>query len=496
MIRSRRRTTGDRGFARRASVLGLGQSAVKGGQLVATVLLVRLLDPAEWTTTALVLSVHLAAVTMGTLNLQHGIIFFLPRLPAHRHRALVSQTAGVLLAAASVVGACVLIAAFAASSPDARPALVLVAITLVFELPASCAPVALLASGRIVGAATWDVSTTVVLLAAVGVPAALGLGTTGVACGLLVSAIARSVAFVAVLRCAFTGALVGLPAGTLRAQLAYGLPLGLTIATSVLSRSMDKWFIAAFAHSELGVYAVAAQEVPLLAVVPYAGGAAIATALVDAFHHGDLERGRRLWIGLTAAMSSIVVPLSVVLILVAPLVLPPIFGDEYAAGVVPFQLFSAITMHRVAEYGLVLRAADRTGDALRASVVLLGSNVVLAGLGAYFAGMVGAAGGTLVANAVAWVFVLGRLGRIFGVPVREVFAWREWCTAIGVSVPAALFAHVLTSALTTGAAGVLLEVLVFGTVVVAVLRPRRSPVGEQERDPDGPPAPVDVGVAA
>jgi hypothetical protein len=67
-------------LGRRAGLIAAGQATVKASQLVIAIALVRLLSPATWSQVALLLSIYLAAVTIGTLNLQQSLLFFLPRL--------------------------------------------------------------------------------------------------------------------------------------------------------------------------------------------------------------------------------------------------------------------------------------------------------------------------------------------------------------------------------------------------------------------------------
>jgi len=430
---------------RRSAVIAAGQATVKASQVVIAVVLVRLLSPAEWSSVALLLSVYLAAITLGSLNLQQSLLFFLPRLEPTQHRRLVVRTAGVMAATGSLIAAGILIidpwgAAQTAALTMVAP---LIAVAIAIEIPTAAGPTALLSIDRLTGAACWDILATITLVGCVVAPAALGWGLRGIAQGIVVAACLKAVMFGAVVRRAFPPSSHTLPPGLLRRQLGYALPLGLTIGASVLNRSVDKWLVAVFDPANLGIYAVAAQEIPLLAVLPYAGGAAVVTMLVDAFRRGDHGDARALWLHQTGAMSSIVVPLSAGLVLLAPELMNLVFTPEYVTGVLPFQLFTIITIHRVAEYGMVLRAADRTRDLLTSALVLLGSNLVLAGVGAWRWGMVGASLGTLVANAFAWWFVLTRVARAFGTGVWQSFAWRPWMSCVAVSAGACLAASLV-----------------------------------------------------
>ena len=65
---------------RRIGWLTLGEGVARTGQVLSAILLVRFLAPSAWNIIALGLSVYLVAVTIGSLNLEHSILFFLPQL--------------------------------------------------------------------------------------------------------------------------------------------------------------------------------------------------------------------------------------------------------------------------------------------------------------------------------------------------------------------------------------------------------------------------------
>lgn len=426
-------------FARRTSMVALGQTAVKATQLVLAVLLVRLLSPAEWNEAAFLLSIYLVATTVGTLNVQQSVLFFLPRVASNRRRALVVQNLAVLGGLGVLIGACLWLAAPALSGGRLGDAsrLPVLGLAVALELPVACTEVTLIATRRFTLSAIWDLAGTAVVIAATAVPVALGAGVDGVVRGLAVAAGVRLLGSLAVLSRLLPGPLGGLGGRFLVRQLVFALPLGLTLGVSILNRAIDKWFIAAFRSGDFGIYAVAAQEIPVLAVVPYAGGAALVAALVDAFHEGDVHVARTHWVHLTLTMSVVVVPMSMALILVAPELITGVFTSEFRRGVLPFQLFTLVTMHRVAEYGMLLRAAGRGRDLLRVAAVTLVANTAFAGVGAYTAGMTGAAVGTLLASALGWALALRRIADVLEVPVRMAFAWRAWSSSVAIAAAAA-----------------------------------------------------------
>jgi len=462
-------TTAERSLALRTGSLAAGQMAVKGSQMVIAVGLVRLLAPEDWSRVALLLTIHLAITTLGTLNLHQSLLFFLPRVDRDGQRTLVSTTAGAMFGL-GLLSAALLSAAspwLSGGRLDVRGWIPWLAVAITFELPTACASVLLIGLDRVRDAALWDIGWTVAQITTVVGSAAIGLGVGGVIGALVTVAVGRLAGLVTLIHCLLPRGTTRVPRVLIVEQVKFSVPLGLTIGASVLNRTVDKWFVAAFDPGDLGVYTIAAQEIPLLAVLPVAGGAAMAAHLVDAFHRQDHEEARNLWFRQTSMMSRLVVPLSAGMILITPEVFPVVFSKSMSAGVVPFQVFTAITLHRVAEYGVLLRAAGRTRDLFMAAFTLLGANAVLAGLGAAAWGMTGAALGTLVANALAWWLVLGRIADALQTDRLGSFCWGTWGRCLLTSGLATALATVIVIAVDVeGGAATLVKLMVFVPLIV------------------------------
>ena len=482
-----RRRTGD-GFARRTGLVAAGQAAVKATQVVLSIALVRLLGPADWNATAFLLSIYLAGTTIGTLNMQHGLVFFLPRMHPEQRSSLVLRTMAVLLGMGALIWLALTAAAPALSGGRLSDSstVIWIGAAIALELPSACVPMAMIATDRFGRAAIWDLAGTVLILVATIVPAASGAGTAGVVAGLVAVGAIRLVAGVWFVDRTLTEDTSTTTTSdgrrpvarhVLARQLVYSIPLGVAVAVAMLNRLVDKWFIAAFRSGDFGTYAVAAQEVPLLAVLPYAGGAAIVTSLVAAFRDDDLALARTHWLHLTVTMSAVVVPMAIGLVLVAPEVMRLLFTDSMVRGVVAFQLFTLVTVHRVAEYGLVLRAAGRTRDLMLVALCTLSANFVLAGFGAWFWGMTGASTGTVIATGIGWMLALHRIADTFAIPVRDAFAWRTWGSWVAISGISAVAAQLVVVPLPLGLVGTLVaKIGVFAAGVgMGLRRWRKSP---------------------
>jgi O-antigen/teichoic acid export membrane protein len=457
----------------RTGLVSLGQSVAKLAQIVVALVLVRLLGPDEWAAMALLLSIYIAGIGIGALNIHQGIYFFYGRIGLQQRRTLVLQTSSLLAASGLLTGLVVLalVPVLDGGPYDIAPLLPWLALALVVEMPAVGGAQFLLAAERAGAAALYDASMAILQVAALSLPVALGWGLEGSVRALVLYAAARLLVFTVVMSRSFPGPRTPMRWALLREQIVYTAPLGLAIATAVLNRNVDKWFVAAFDPDNFGAYAIAAQEVPLIAILPNAISAVLATRLVHAFMVGRLDRVRQYWLAQTSNMALVVVPATIGLLLCAEELIVVLFTSQYAIATLPFQIYTVILLHRVAEYGLVLRAAGDTRSLWWASFLLLFGNVVLSLPLTWALGMLGAALGTLVANLVAWLYILRRIARVIGTTVREAFPWGRYGRILALASLAGM-----ATAFSVGAFDLppvprlLAKVLIYALLVLGLLR--------------------------
>lgn len=467
-------------FAGSTAWVALGQSAVKLSQVAIAAALVRIVDGATWNETALVLTVYVTAVGIGTLNAHHGIAYFLPRVDVHRRRSLVTRTMAFVLG----VGAVGIVAATASAGvlpggDDHRLVVVMVAVAL--ELPSACVGTTLIALRRFAGAAAWDLLGTAAVVVGCVVPATMGAGPNGIAWGLVAAGAVRLPVGLMIVRRALPGG-GRVDRAVVLGLVRYGLPLALTVTVAILNRVVDKWYIAWFDPENFGIYAVAAQEIPVLSVLPYAGGAALLAALVESFRTDDVATARGHWIHLTTRMSAFVVPIGVCVAMVGPDLLTVAFTPAFAPAALSFQIFALVTVHRVAEYGMLLRAAGRTREVVVVALMTLIANAVLAGVGAALGGMTGASLGTAAATLLGWFMAMRFIAGTFGARIRDSFAWVAWMVQLAIALGAMAIAEVVATSVDARfdlgtATRVMVEITIFGVAVVIGTRRWRAHPG-------------------
>lgn len=452
---------------RRIGWLTLGEGVARTGQVVSAILLVRFLAPSAWNVIALGLSVYLVAVTVGSLNLEHSILFFLPQLTQHQTNRLLYQTVNLLRISGLVCGAVIVLVQVSTGALGTTAISMCLAFAVACELPTVVMTPIFIARGEEQYASMWRSGHALIQFFALMVPALCGFGAMGIASGLAVSGFIRLTAFTVVFRRFINGEHVHTP-GLLKRQILFCTPLGVALAAGVLTRSMDKWLVAWHEPLMVGIYSIAAFEVPILAVLPYAGGAAIAVSMVTMFHNNEVSDAHSVWWHQARMMSLVVVPLTMGLVVIAPELFEILFSYSYRTSVLPFQIFTLIGLHRVTEYGAVLRAAGRSVEIVYSSLILLGSNLVFGYIGLQMHGLVGLTIGSVLAFLVAWVWILSRLKNIFDVSMRHVFPWSTWTSSVAVSCATAAVAFFLSKGGDSAGPRLVIKLMVMGGVAAAI----------------------------
>ena len=452
---------------RRIGWLTFGEGVARTGQVLSAILLVRFLAPSAWNIIALGLSVYLVAVTIGSLNLEHSILFFLPQLTQHQTNRLLHQTVNLLRLSGFTCGAGIVLVQASTGVLGTMGIAVCLACAVACELPTVVMTPTFIARGEERYASMWGSSHALIQFLALMIPTLCGFGATGIAYGLATSGLIRLTSFTVVFRRYVNGERVHTP-GLLKRQLYFCAPLGVALAAGVLTRSIDKWLVAWHEPLKVGIYSIAAFEVPILAVLPYAGGAAIAVSMVTMFHNDQVSSAHSVWWNQARMMSLVVVPLTVGLVVIAPELFEILFSHSYRTSVLPFQIFTLIGLHRVTEYGAVLRAAGRSVEIVYSSLILLGSNLVFGYIGLQVHGLVGLTMGSVLAFSIAWVWILIRLKNVFDVSMRHVFPWSAWGSSVVISCVTAAVAFYLSKGGDSAESRLVIKLTVMGGMAAAV----------------------------
>lgn len=470
-----------------AGALLLGRALAMIAESAVLIIVVRLLGKAEVGALAGLLVVCQTVAIVATAGMPASLLMMLPGQTVGVRRALARQHLVALhllgvLAGVALAGYAVAARAGWIDDPESADLLWMLPYPL-FDLPARALPNLLVVEGRARVSAQLAVGKSLLTSAATLVPVALGLPVWQVA--LCVTAAAGlnwavvPLAFARLYRDA--PAQLGAPAVGVGGVLRHALPLGLTDIVGAIAQRLDRHLVLFFFSAEVfAEYQVGAWQIPLIVNVPYAVGTACAAPMRQLFGQDRGAEAIALWQASIRKVSLVVVPVSMVFLVAAPAVVELLFTAEYVRAVPVFRCYTALTMMRVAAFGIVLVAAARPRDVLVSAVASLGFAVLLQLPLALALGPVGPALGAVLAFFPTVAIYTVQIARAAGTSRWRTFPLGDYARlCLWAAVPGVL-AHLVVAAIAPGPVVALLLTAVIVLGGFAVLATRAKDMGTAE----------------
>ncbi len=341
-------------------------------------------------------------------------------------------------------------------------------------LPARAFEACLVAQNRITTAAVYNVTSRLVILAAVLVPVLLVRTLTTAVAGLTIGSVCMGlIALGLMFRACGEGPAYPTAAG-MRSQLSYGIPVGLAVLVTRVGRDLDKVLVSVLCGPAVfAVYVNGAMEIPFVAVIT---GSVISVLVVDyvALHaEGRSDEIIRLFRTATVKCGLGLIPLMFLLFVTARDVMRILYGPAYVDSAGVFQIYLLLLPARTLTFEALLRATGNSRLILIQAVLALTVNAAVSWLAILLFGPLGAAAVTVgVVYLVQVPYNLLVLRGILGISAARLVPWSEMgktvlCCAAGAAVTAGLgliLPQGLSSLVRVGFAAV-----VFGAVTAALL---------------------------
>lgn len=413
---------------------------------------IQILSKTDFAIIGYLLMIHEVARNLATLGFPDSVFYFFERVSGSAKRAFVNQTTLILLGTALIAGIFILLVGYFAPSfltewsPDSieqvQYLLPFMALVAVFEIPTWPVTNILLALDRQKESAWYEMITSLLTFLLLVGPLALGYGLDIAVYGLVAYALIRFIGSWVWMR-------VVLPEGKLsdseisvRRQVNFSLPLGLSALVNKINRYVDKFVVSILlpvaAYAE---YTIGAQEVPIIRVIPFAVGSVLISRYVEFQLESKKEELLELWYKGVQKVSLLVVPLTILSIIIASDLIAIIAESEdtsYRNAVLPFQIYNLIVLVRVTHYGSILQAFGDTRGVFYLSINLVVANLILSIPLTMLYGINGTALGTLIANLYNWYITLRRIGAHMELPARKVLPFPYYLKVLGVSVLTAI----------------------------------------------------------
>jgi O-antigen/teichoic acid export membrane protein len=377
------------------------------------------------------------ANALGSLGLHDAVFYFFGRHP-ERAAAIVRQTSALLLVASLPVTLAMfgVVLGFFHGTLDLLPAMPWLALVIAIELPTLPAVNQLIAHGHAGVASALYVTFAILRTAPVLVPAATGWSLSTIPMMMALFGLTRLAAHFVIIRRVYP--LAPGQRWWVRAEMReiffFALPGGLAATVGKLMPQIDKysalWLLGPIVF---GVYNVAAFELPLVTLIPYAIGAVMQVRYVRLYAGGEREQLKELWYQTVEKTMILVVPLAVAIIVLAPDLITLAYKPEYVVASQPFQIFTLVLLHRVAAYGPMLQATNQQRLLVVSSAMIVITNLALQYPMIQIFGLNGSAIATAFSNAPAWIFVLSRIGHALGGGVRVSMPWAFYARTLVVA---------------------------------------------------------------
>lgn len=183
-------------------------------------------------------------------------------------------------------------------------------------------------------------------------------------------------------------------------QLAYTIPLGLSLLIGVLSVQLDKLMISGFFKpEEFAVFSLGAMELPLIGILINS----VNSILLPNLSGRDPAGLTTLYRASVRKNAIIVFPLATVFFLFATEFMIFVYGTVYASAALYFRIYLLILPLRVATYGIVFQAMGKTRLVMIDSIIMLLLNAIL---NYFFIRLYGMKGAALATVVVSWLIVI------------------------------------------------------------------------------------------
>lgn len=429
--------------ATQAGVLFAGRSAATIAEVIAPLIIVRLLGKADVGILTALLLVYTTLSMVLTAGLPGTLSFHLPLRPSEERRAVASSMLRLLLYLAGVAAFAQLILAWMDYAGYFQPDLKLIYLAALIGLPFGDIPMRMLPNmlvieGRDRSAAALPVIRTLGLTLGTLIPLALGLDVWAVMEVLSFVGIGFLVITVIYYRRVYGGEPVVASPLSAMELMKFSIPVGLTELVSNLNARFDRFLIIPLGVIAYAEYGAGSWQIPLIPGITYAVGVAYAPRFAELFKSGSPGKAVEIWRAQAVKTALIVVPIAIFFAIAAEETIELLFTSDYLNGASVFRLYSLMTIGRITAFGSILIAAGRPDYVFRSALIAFGSNVVISVPLVLLIGFNGPALGTLLAFVPMVIGYTWYIGRATGVPFAQVFPLLDLAKTVGIAViPAA-----------------------------------------------------------
>lgn len=256
-------------------------------------------------------------------------------------------------------------------------------------------------------------------------------------------------------------------ASSWREQLQYCAPFGIALILNMCNASTGSLFVikmlgpVALAQYAIGVYAQ-----PIITVMRNSLSDVLLGEMAARRCKGH-EEVLTLWRRSTVVAMILLICIGVILARFAETIVITLFSENYRPAVAVFQLCVLALMRETFDFGIPLRAINRTAPILRSNLLALIVNVCLLAIMVPAWGLVGAVSAFVISRGVEGAYLARQAMHAYGARLQDLARWRDLGKIVAA---AAVAASVLYLPFWTGLFGVAAGGFVFALTFVCMLR--------------------------
>lgn len=420
--------------------------------LLLAIAVVRILSKTDFAIVGYLLMIHEVARNLAVMGFPESVFYYFEQISKTSRKGFVLQTFSILLVTGLIAGGAILgfnyfVPGLLTEWPEAsvlavQQLLPLMALVAIFEIPSWPATNILIAADRQKDAAWIEMGTSTVSFIALVIPLWLGYPIEFALWCLVGYAVLRFIISMVWVWRILPDAETLSSEIDLSEQVNFSVPLGISALVGKFNKYIDKFVVSILlVDTAYAEYSVAANEVPIIKVIPFAVGSVLISRYVSFNLESKKEELLELWYKGIEKVSLLVIPLTIMVTIIAVDLIPLFFETDdtsYAAAILPFQIYNLIVLIRVTHYGSILQAFGDTKGILYFSLNLLAANLILSIPMTWYFGIVGTALGTLIANIYNWYIILRRIGSHMELPVSKVLPFPFYFKVLGVSILTAI----------------------------------------------------------
>lgn len=223
----------------------------------------------------------------------------------------------------------------------------------------------------------------------------------------------------------------------------FAFPMALASLVSSINTELDKLIVGGFVDTDtFAVYTNAARELPIY-ILSTSISSVVMPHVVRKAARKEYSGAVKLWNNSIVLSYYLVCFCVTALIVFSPQIISLLYSDKYLPGVSVFRIYSLVLLFRVTYYGMMLNALGKTKSILKASVVMMLSNLVLDLLFYQLLGLIGPAIATLLSVAFMNFYQLYLTKSYIGIRFTDIYPLKKMFYITVLNVMMGLAAYLI-----------------------------------------------------